>query len=163
MADDPCIGHQPLHVVLVERRHLLEIEVSEGGPEVLPLAQDRQPRQPRLKAFEADLFEQPEVIGHRPPPLLVMVAAIVVEPSMPEAPRTAVFADDDARLLHCRPLLMRRVLDSVLVNHVPKPAGNPAESFMPRAVFESPPVYTSLVLHWQRDLQRAETALLVHV
>jgi hypothetical protein len=47
----------------------LVIEPGERRPERLPLAQDRQPAQSRLEAFEADLLEQPVIVGDRPAPL----------------------------------------------------------------------------------------------
>jgi hypothetical protein len=58
VTDDALVGHQPLDVGLVKAGDLVEIKPGEGGTEILALAQDREPGQARLEAFEADLFEQ---------------------------------------------------------------------------------------------------------
>ena len=52
------------------------IEVAEGAAEVLALAQDRQPREPRLKALEHELLEEPRVVGDRASPFVVVVGDV---------------------------------------------------------------------------------------
>ena len=54
MADDPGVAEQPLDVALAEARDRLRVEAGERVPEVLPLAQDRQPGEPGLEALEAE-------------------------------------------------------------------------------------------------------------
>ena len=54
----------------------VEIETGEGLAEILALPQDGQPGQARLKTFEADLLEQPEVVADRPAPFMVVVVAV---------------------------------------------------------------------------------------
>src|SRR5690606_10402262 len=71
------IGEQPPYVVLGEGRDRRDGEAGEGGAEVLPLAQDHQPRQPRLEALQGQPLEDPVVSPDRPSPLLVVVGDIV--------------------------------------------------------------------------------------
>src|SRR5579862_2050374 len=58
MAHDPRIPEQPLDVALLEARHDVWIEVPERTAEVLPFAQDRQPRETGLEAFEAQPLDR---------------------------------------------------------------------------------------------------------
>src|SRR5690606_35827373 len=51
-------------------------ESLEGPAEVLALPEDRQPAQAGLEALEAELFEQPVVVGDGSSPFLVMVARV---------------------------------------------------------------------------------------
>jgi len=51
-------------------------EVSKGGPKCVAAFQDRERRQPRLKCFETELFEEFAVTVKRVPPLLVVVTLI---------------------------------------------------------------------------------------
>ncbi len=76
MTNDAGITEQALHIGGTESGDRLEVETGERGAEVVPLAQDGQPRKAGLKPFEADLLEQPPVIGDRPSPLVVVVADI---------------------------------------------------------------------------------------
>ena len=76
-------------VALVEPRHHLEVEARERPPEVLALAQDRQPRQPGLKALEAQLLEQADVVGDREAPLAVVVGPVVRRRGPPVRPPAA--------------------------------------------------------------------------
>ncbi len=64
----PASASKPFHVVVPERGDGGGLEASEGGPEVVALAQDGQPRQPRLHALEHDAFVQRRVAmdGHAP-------------------------------------------------------------------------------------------------
>jgi hypothetical protein len=56
--------------------HAFRVEIREGTAEPLALPQDRQPRQPRLEAFEAELLEQSALVEDRPAPLAVVVVAV---------------------------------------------------------------------------------------
>jgi hypothetical protein len=58
-AHDAGVAEQFLDARRREARDALEVEVRERAPEVLALAQDRQPAQPGLETLEADLLEQP--------------------------------------------------------------------------------------------------------
>ena len=69
MADDAGVGKQPVDVGVAEPGDLLEVETGEGGAEILALAQDRQPGKAGLEAFEADLLEQPDVVGRPAGPI----------------------------------------------------------------------------------------------
>ena len=77
MADDPGVAEQPLDVALAEARDLLEVEPGERRSEVLALAQDRQPREARLEALEAELLEQTPVLVDREAPLCVVVGLVL--------------------------------------------------------------------------------------
>ena len=92
MADDAGVGEQPGDILLAESRHLVEIEAGEALPEILALAEDRQPGQARLEALEADLLEQAEIVGDRTPPFAVMIDGIVRRARAPEAALLAVLA-----------------------------------------------------------------------
>ena len=76
MPDDACVLQQPLDVALAEARDALGIEAGERRAEVLALAEDRQPGQPGLEAFEAEPFEQAPLVGDGPAPFLVVVGEI---------------------------------------------------------------------------------------
>ena len=89
MADDAVVLQQPLHVARAEARDHGGLELREGAAEVLALAEDRDPAQARLKTFEADLLEQPPVVGDRPAPLVVVVVDVE---RIGARPRTSAFA-----------------------------------------------------------------------
>ena len=79
VADDPGISHQPGDILLAKTRHSFRVETDEGSPERFTFAQDGDPFQPRLEAFQYEAFEQQRflrVIGQRTPPLGVMVVLI---------------------------------------------------------------------------------------
>ena len=97
MADDAGIGQQTFNVVPIEARHALRIEAGKRRAEVLALAQDGQPAQARLEAFEAELLEQAHVIADRPPPLVVVVVRVVGQVLLPGAAQHAVLAAQQAR------------------------------------------------------------------
>jgi hypothetical protein len=96
MADDAGIAEQPLDILVGEACYLVEFEIGEGFAKILPLAQNGQPRQARLKAFQADLFEQPAVVGHRPAPFMIVVVQIVGQIAVPEAARDTVGAGEQS-------------------------------------------------------------------
>jgi hypothetical protein len=74
----------------------VEIKPGKGGAEILALAQDRQPGQARLEAFEADLLEQADIIGYRPAPFVIVIGQIVGQIARPETARAAILAGDQA-------------------------------------------------------------------
>jgi hypothetical protein len=76
VADDPGVAQKSLDISLAEARDLLEVEARERLPEVLALAQNRQPREAGLEAFEAELLEEPPVVVDRKAPLVVVVRAV---------------------------------------------------------------------------------------
>ena len=92
MADDAGIAEQPLDLGLVEIGDLVEIETGESRAEILALAQDGQPGQAGLEAFEADLFEQPPIVGDRAAPFVVVIAAVERIAAVPGAAQPAVLA-----------------------------------------------------------------------
>ena len=96
MADDPRVRKQPVDISVVIAGDLPRIEAIEGAPEVVALAQDRQPRQAGLEALQAQLLEQPPVVVDRVAPLVVVVRAVQRVAGRPPAARPAVVADDEA-------------------------------------------------------------------
>jgi hypothetical protein len=85
VADDARIGEQPLDVAFVEARDARWVEAGERAPEVAALAQDRQPRQAGLEAFEAEPLVDPALVDDRPAPLLVVVALVQLVRGVPAA------------------------------------------------------------------------------
>ncbi|MET3758526.1 hypothetical protein ABID08_005908 [Rhizobium binae] len=73
MADDALVLQESLDVGTIELRDTVEIESTEGRPEVLALGKDSSPAQARLKAFEAEFFEKAKIVGDRKAPFGVMV------------------------------------------------------------------------------------------
>ena len=101
MPDDPGVGEQTVDVVLVERRDRDRIETGERRSEVLTLAEDRQPRQARLEPFEAELLEQPVVVGDAETPLGVVVRDVLGRRRAPPAPQLAVVTLDEVHRVSC--------------------------------------------------------------
>ena len=62
MAHDAGVGEQPRDVVVSEPSHPLKLKIGESVPERGPFAEDRQPREARLKSLQAELLEQPHVV-----------------------------------------------------------------------------------------------------
>ena len=75
---------------------LVDIEAGERLAEILALAQYGQPGQARLEPFEADLLEQPLVVGDRPTPFVVVVVQVVRQIAVPEAAHHTVGAGEQA-------------------------------------------------------------------
>ena len=75
-ADDAFVLHQPLDVALAVARDLLGIEIVEGFAEVLALAQDRDPGEPRLKPVEDQLFVERARIVFRHAPFFVVIGDV---------------------------------------------------------------------------------------
>ena len=67
MPDDARVAEQPLDVALAEPRDAVPDRSRRTPPEVLALAQDRQPREPGLEALEAEpLVHAALVVTGRP-------------------------------------------------------------------------------------------------
>ncbi len=91
MAHDAGIAEQAGDVVRIERGDPLGIEAGEAVPERLALVQDRQPAQAGLEALEAQLFEQPRVVGDRKAPFRVVIAPVErCRPAPGAAPRAVL-------------------------------------------------------------------------
>src|SRR5205814_4721827 len=73
-----------------ESRDGLRVEPAEGGTEVLPLAQDREPGEPGLESLKGQPLEDARVAAHRLAPLLVVVGGVVRGPQCPGAAQQAV-------------------------------------------------------------------------
>ena len=95
MADDPGVAEQPLDVALVEVGDPLDRESGERLPKALPLAQDRQPREPGLEALEREQLEQRIVAALLAPPLVVVVGAVERILSAPPAARSPVGVENE--------------------------------------------------------------------
>nr|WP_216372868.1 hypothetical protein [Streptomyces sp. 6-11-2] len=63
MADDAGDLKQALDVTLDVVGDLWDVEACTGGPEVLPLGQDRAPAESGLEDFQAQLLEQVPLVG----------------------------------------------------------------------------------------------------
>src|SRR5829696_1542890 len=85
MTDDAGILQQTAHVARAELRDQGGIEILEGLPEVLALAEDGDPAEPGLKSFEANLLEQPAIVGDRPPPLVIVIPDVQLVFARPPA------------------------------------------------------------------------------
>src|SRR5262249_24831275 len=83
VADDAGVGEQPVDVGLAKRGHPFRIEACERLAKRRPLAQDRQPRESRLKPLEAEPLVDAALVTDRPPPLLVVVAEIPLLDRLP--------------------------------------------------------------------------------
>ena len=94
--DDAFVPEQLRDLPFAEARDLLEVEAPERAPEVLALAEDRQPRQAGLETLEADLLEEPVVVGDSSAPLVVVVAQVVGVSAVPPTALLPIVADDEA-------------------------------------------------------------------
>lgn len=80
MAYDAGIGKATGNVRIIEQRYFCKVETGKGGAKILALAQNGQPGQAGLKAFQADFLEQAVVVGNRATPFLVMIATVIRKP-----------------------------------------------------------------------------------
>src|SRR2546425_11480118 len=85
--DDTLISHQACNVRLAESRHFPSIEVLERLPEVVALAQDDNPAQPRLEALQGQHLEDLPIVMDRHAPFLVVILTVQRILSAPPAPR----------------------------------------------------------------------------
>ena len=76
VSDDAGIGEQALNIAFIEGGNGVDIEVSKRSTKVVSLAKDGEPRQPRLEAFKAHLFEQASVVGDVLSPLGVVIVGV---------------------------------------------------------------------------------------
>lgn len=70
---DALVGEQARHVGGAVGGDAPEVEAVEGGPEALAFGQDRAPAQARLEGLQAQLLEEPAVVGNGKSPLVVVV------------------------------------------------------------------------------------------
>ena len=83
-----------------KRATLSKSKPAKARAEILALAEDREPGQAGLEALEADLLEQPEVVGDRPAPFAVVIVADIRAGRRCQAQRLpAVCADDQPVIL----------------------------------------------------------------
>src|ERR1700760_1354877 len=75
-ADDAFVLHQPLEIALAVARDLFWIEAVKGFPEVLALAQNRDPGEPRLESVEDQLLIERARIVFRHAPFLVVIGDV---------------------------------------------------------------------------------------
>ncbi len=94
MADDAFILQQAVDVAPGEAGDPVEIEIVEGGAEILPLCEDRAPAQPGLKSLEAQLLEQATVVADRKAPFAVVIMRKIRCRTGPAASHIAVRPDD---------------------------------------------------------------------
>jgi len=73
VAHDAGVAQQPPHVARVEARDLPGIEAGERAPVRRAFFQDRDPRQPRLRAFQQEELEEPAVLTDGDAPLAVVI------------------------------------------------------------------------------------------
>src|SRR5690606_22748812 len=85
VADDALVGEEALDVACGEPRDAVEIEVVEGGAEVLALGEDRAPAEARLKSLEAELLEQATVVAHGVAPFVVVIGDVLRRGAAPPA------------------------------------------------------------------------------
>lgn len=67
------IGHQSLDIFVVIGKDCIAVKIVESLSESLPFIEYTLPRQPGLKTFKRQQFEQFCVIMHRTAPFIVMV------------------------------------------------------------------------------------------
>jgi hypothetical protein len=96
VADDPGIGEQPLDVSRTEARDPVEVEFGERPSEPLALAENREPGETGLEPFEAELLEEPPVVGDRKAPFTVVVRPVFGRGVSPPAADDAVLGTREA-------------------------------------------------------------------
>src|SRR5438445_12307602 len=85
--DVTLVSHQPCKVRLDESLHFPRIEVLERLPEVVALAQDDNPAQPRLEALQGQHLEDLSIVMDRHAPFLVVILTVQRILPTPPAPR----------------------------------------------------------------------------
>jgi len=95
---DPSVPKQPLDAPSIEPRDAAVVEPGKRLSKVVPLPENREPAQPRLKPFEADLLEEPHVVVDRPPPLLIVIRDIVRRAPAPPTPLGPVLPENEPLL-----------------------------------------------------------------
>src|SRR5439155_4112031 len=87
VADDTLVSHQPCDVRLAEPRHFPRVEALERLPEIIALAQDDNPAQPRLKPLQGQHLEHLPIVMDRHAPFLVVILTVQRILPAPPAPR----------------------------------------------------------------------------
>src|SRR5207249_8569435 len=67
---------QTRRVACTEPGDTVDVEFRECAAELRTFAENRQPAQTGLESFEADLFEQPAIVGHWRAPFIVVIPQI---------------------------------------------------------------------------------------
>src|SRR2546426_1105678 len=86
IANDARVSHQARDVGLAESRHFPHVEVFERLPEIVALAQDGNPAQPRLEALQCQQLEDLPIFMDRHAPLLVVILTVQRVLPAPPAP-----------------------------------------------------------------------------
>src|SRR5712671_979935 len=73
VTDDPFVLEQTRDVALGEARDPVEIEIMEGGTEILALGEDRAPAQSGLKTLQVQFLEQAPIVIDRKAPFGVVI------------------------------------------------------------------------------------------
>lgn len=95
MADDAGVENEAFDVGVIEVGNLIEIKIGKGSAEIFAFAEDGEPGEPGLKSFEADFFEEAEVIGDSPTPLIVVVTKVIFIIAAPPATDFSIGAGDE--------------------------------------------------------------------
>ena len=85
MPDDSGVAEQPPDVALSEASDAFRVEAGERAPERVALAQDRDPGETRLEAFQADALVEPALVPDRAAPFLVVVGEVQRVARLPAA------------------------------------------------------------------------------
>ena len=78
VADDPRVLHQCLDFFWAVLGDHSRFKVVKGSAECLPLIQNRQPGESRLKPFQNQHLEELSVIVFRSPPLVIVVGDVEI-------------------------------------------------------------------------------------
>jgi hypothetical protein len=76
VADDAGVGEQARQVMRIVAGDLFRVEIVERAPIMVPLAQDGQPVEAGLRAFENQHLEQAAVVVNRYAPLFIVIELI---------------------------------------------------------------------------------------
>ena len=90
MADNALVLEQARDVACTKPGHTVDVEIRERLAKMRTFAENRQPAQSGLESFEADLLEQPAVVGHGRPPFLVVIAEVEEIVAGPPAARDPI-------------------------------------------------------------------------
>jgi hypothetical protein len=102
VAHDARIAQEPLNVAGGKAGDFFHVPTGEGGAVVFALAQDGQPTEPGLRAFQNEELEQHAVVVHGNAPFFVMVGHIERIRSAPPATRPLLVRSHGQRAAGCR-------------------------------------------------------------
>ncbi len=85
VADDAVVLHQPVYVLRGHLCYFFHVEVVEGFAVSFAFAEDGNPGESCLCAFEHEEFEEGLVVGDGPPPFFVVVFGVQGVCSCPAA------------------------------------------------------------------------------